>query len=594
MRRATPVRGLVVVLRALLIALVGLLASGDVRAGAQVDDFGLLDHRGVFHRLHAEAHRGAVVLFVQGNGCPIVRKTLPVLRQLHDDFAVRGVVFWLLNASPQDDRDAIAEEARAFGIDLPILKDEAGLVAGSLGIARTAEAIVIDPDGWQIRYRGPVDDRLHYETERPTRERYLRDALEAVLAGGEIAVPERAAPGCLIRMDVSARETEVDYARDVAPILQRRCRSCHRPGGVAPWAMRDWATVRGWSPMMREVLRTGRMPPWQADPRFGRFRNDLSLASAERAALVQWIEAGAPRGAGADPLAERPPPAAPAWPLGPPDLVIEAPEQDLPATGVVPYRYETVDLSLERDVWVRNVDLRPGNPAVMHHGLAWIVYPEGERAPRTEGPRFTRGMFGAYVPGRATHPLPEGTGYRLPAGARIRFQLHYTTTGRPERDTPRLALYLSETPAAHELRTGAAASFDFAIPPGAEEHEETAVRELERDVVLYRITPHMHYRGKRMRVTAELPDGRVETLLSVPRYAFDWQHQYVLETPRRLPAGTRIVAEAAFDNSARNPANPDPERWVRWGEQSFDEMLFAYFLYREDEAARTADAGGPR
>jgi len=261
---------------------------------------------------------------------------------------------------------------------------------------------------------------------------------------------------------------------------------------------------------------------------------------------------------------------------------------------VIPYLYEMVEVPLDREVWVRAVDLQPTNRAVMHHGLAWIEYPDGEAAPRTEGPRFTRGMFGAYVPGRRPRPFPEGTGYRLPAGARIRFQLHYTATGRPERDRPRLALYFAGAPLEHELRTGAAARFDFEIPPHAEDHEEMAVQVLDRDVVLYRLTPHMHFRGKRMRIDVRLPDGRLETLLSVPRYDFDWQHQYVLDPPRRLPVGTRIEVTAGFDNSARNPANPDPDSPVFYGEQSYEEMLFGYFLYREDTALRTAEEPGLR
>jgi len=563
-------------------------AAGEVR----VADFGLLDHEGRFHRLHRQSHREAVVLFVQGNGCPIARKSLPALKALRDAYAPRGIAFWMLNASLQDSREEIAAEARDYGIDLPILRDEAQAVARALGVTRTAEAIVIDPDGWRIRYRGPVDDTLHYEAVRPARETWLRDALEAVLADRPVGTPVRDAPGCLVLLDPPGAPDAPSYARDVAPILEQRCRTCHRAGGVAPWQMTDHATVRGWSPMMGQVLRTGRMPPWQADPSYGRFADDLALPADERRTLVRWIEAGAPRGDGPDPLAARPAEPVPDWPLGPPDLVVEAPEQELPAAGVIPYLYETVEIEIDRDVWVRAVDLQPSNRAAMHHGLAWIRYPEGEDAPRTEGPRFTRGMFGAYVPGRRVRAFPEGTGYRVPAGSRILFQLHYTATGRRETDRPRLGLYLADAPLAHELRTGAAASFDFAIPPHADDHEETAVQVLDRDIVLYRLSPHMHYRGKRMRIDARWPDGRVETLLSVPRYDFDWQHQYVLDPPRRLPAGTRIEVTAGFDNSTRNPANPDPDATVRYGEQSFEEMLFGYFLYREatpeEEGLRTA------
>ena len=501
----------------------------------------------------------------------------------------------MLNANLQDDRESVAAEAREYGIDLPILIDEAQLVSESLGVTRTAEAIVIDPLDWRIVYRGPVDDRLSYQAQRPARRHYLREALTAHLAGTAVPEPVRDAAGCLILFPDADRRAhqKISYVEEIAPLLTRRCSSCHRSGGVAPWAMSDYATVRGWSPMMREMIRTRRMPPWHADVHVAHFANDISLSLGERRTLVHWIEAGAPRGEGGDPLAEAPTLTSPEWPLGRPDLVLEAPAQKIPATGVVPYRYETVDVPVKDDVWIRGVDLRPTNARVMHHGVAFIVNPRGE-APRTEGPRFTRGLFAGYVPGREPYVFPPDSGFFLPKGAHIRFQLHYTTTGRVETDTPRLALYLSPAPLAHRLEVGAASNFRFEIPPGAAEHEEEAVRTLERDILVYRLTPHMHYRGKRMRYEAHYPDGRVETLLNVPRYDFNWQRQYVLDPPLRLPAGTRLVVKAAFDNSAKNPANPDPETWVYFGEQSFDEMLFGYFLYRELDSALTAAEPGGR
>ncbi len=551
--------------------------------GTRVDNFALLDHRGAFHELAAYRDRRAVVLFVQGNGCPISRHALPALHDLAEDFGTRGVAFLLLNANLQDDRAAIAAEAEAYGVSLPILVDESQLVAESLGITRTAEAIVIDPHTWRVVYRGPVDDRLHYQTQRPARAHYLRDALAATLEGREVAQPRVDAPGCLVLLPGADAEAhaEISYSKKIAPLLERRCVTCHRDGGVAPWAMSSWAMVRGWSPMMREMLRTRRMPPWHADPAVAHFANDISLDVEELRTLVHWIEAGALRGEGPDPLERRRPAGAPTWPLGEPDLVIEASRQEIPATGVVPYRYETVAFPADRDVWVRAVEFQPSNAAVMHHGLAWIRYPSDRDEPDVQGLGFTRGQFAAYVPGREVGPLPEGTGYFVPAGSKIRFQLHYTTTGRPEVDAPRIGLYLAEKPLRHELKTSAVGRFDFVIPPGARDHHETASMEIDRDILLYALSPHMHYRGKAMAIDAHLPDGEVVPLLSVPRYDFNWQRRYLLDPPRPLPAGTRIEVRAAFDNSEHNPANPDPTQAVRYGEQSFEEMLFGYLVYRD-------------
>jgi hypothetical protein len=537
-----------------------------------IDNFALLDERGRFHELYGYAAAPAIVLFVQGDGCPAAARAAAELEALRSELEPRGVVFLGLDANPPGDRaPAAAAAAGEAGRALPVLRDETQLVAEALGVERTAEAFAIDPARWRLVYRGPAGERL-------------RERLGAQLAGRRPAFERLAAPGCPVALTSAAGRANgsaPSYSRDVAPILARRCRDCHRDGGVAPWAMTGFAVVRGWSPMMREVLRTRRMPPWHADPHVGRFANDLSLTAAETRAIVHWIEAGAPRGDGPDPLADAPAPASPAWALGPPDLVIEAPEQEIPASGVVPYRYESVPVPLERSAWVRAVEIRPTNARVTHHATATIVYPEGEEPPDVEGPRFVQGLFAGYVPGREPEAFPDDTGFFLPRGAEVRFQLHYNTTGAPERDTPRLGLYFAEGEPRHELKIGAAVNTQFEIPAGAPDHEDAAERTLRRDIVVYRLTPHMHYRGRRMAIEARYPDGTRELLLSVPDYRFNWQRQYVLAEPKRLPAGTRIVATAGFDNSARNPANPDPSVPVRWGEQSFEEMLIGYFLYRD-------------
>jgi len=528
------------------------------------------------------------VLFTQGIGCPIVRKNIVPLKEVRAKFASRGVDFWMINASPQDDLDEIATEAKDWGIDFPILKDEARLVASALELVRTAEALVIDTKTWSIVYRGPLDDRLDYETERPVRERHLEDALNGLLAGEPIGKPRVEPRGCLIRHRQSVVEPPPSYAHEIAPILADRCRTCHRAGGVAPWQMTDYATVHGWAPMMREVLRTGRMPPWRNDPRFGHFVDDGSLSSQDRGTLVRWIEAGAPRGDGPDPLVTDPAPPAPEWQLGEPDFVVEVPEQQIPATGVLPYRYERLTFEFETDRWIRAAEIRPSNAAVMHHTIVWINYRRANRRFPIEGPDRTRGQFAAYVPGIGPANFPEGSGFRLPARGKLKFQIHYISTGRPEVDRPQLGLYFAKGPVTHELHVGAVVNEVFRIPPRDPEYDVRATHTFEKDVLVYSFSPHMHYRGKHIRYELETPDGRRETLLSVPRYDFNWQHSYVLETPIAIRAGSRLHLIAGFDNSPQNPANPDPDRWVTWGKQSFDEMLLGYFLYRERHESEPA------
>ena len=288
------------------------------------DDFGLYDQNGEFHTLYEHSDASAIVLFVQGNGCPIVRNAMHDLNAIRGEYAPKGVRFLMLNANLQDDRENVREEANAFSIDYPILIDEAQLVAESLDLHRTAEALVIDPKTWRILYRGPIDDRLNYEAQKPSASNhYLADALTAHLKGEEIAVKAVASPGCLIALPGKDREQhkQISYARQVAPILQNNCVPCHQTGGIAPFDMTDYKEVAGWSPMMREVVRTRRMPPWHADPHIGTFSNDMSLTLQEEQTLVHWIEAGSPRGDGPDPLSENPTQAT-TWAYGEPDLVI--------------------------------------------------------------------------------------------------------------------------------------------------------------------------------------------------------------------------------------------------------------------------------
>ena len=542
-----------------------------------VDDFGLYDQRGDFHTLYAHADAVAIVLFVQGNGCPIVRNAVHSLNALRDEYAPKGVRFFMLNANLQDDRESIRREADAFSLDYPILIDEAQLVAESLALRRTAEAIVIDPKTWRVAYRGPIDDRLHYEAQKPSASaHYLADALRAHLAGGEVARKALASPGCLIALPGKdkARHERISYAREVAPILQQKCVPCHQSGGIAPFDMTEYKDIAGWAPMMREVVRTRRMPPWHADPHIGTFRNDMSLSIQEEQTLIHWIEAGAPRGEGVDPLADNPTHAT-TWAYGEPDLVMALARQEVPATGIVDYRYLKVTVPIDRDVWVRGTEFLPGNPTAMHHALARVIYPKNHEMKPAEN-RWLDGIFASYVPGMDGVMLPEGTARLLPAGSKIQFQLHYTTTGRPEVDESKLGLYFTDAQNLRENIVVGPANPKIKIPPHASAHRDSSVKIFKTDVTLYSLFPHMHFRGAGFRYVAHYPDGSRETLLSVPNYTFNWQRFYTLATPKSLPAGTRVVSHAVFDNSAKNKLNPDPSATVRWGEQSFDEMLIGY------------------
>jgi hypothetical protein len=294
--------------------------------------------------------------------------------------------------------------------------------------------------------------------------------------------------------------------------------------------------------------------------------------------LVHWIEAGAQRGDGPDPLKEHPT-LADTWSLGTPDHVVDIPRQEVAATGVLDYRYEKVELDIDRDVYVESVEVLPGVRSVLHHVLVSVSYPEGFEPPMEQRDRWIDGTLAAYAPGAEAEVFPTGTGRFLPNGSSLEFQLHYTTTGRAEVDESKLGLWFTDAEPEREYLVSGPVNSEFEIPPGAKAYETTAEQVFEEPITLYGMFPHMHFRGKSFSYEAHYPDGRVDTLLSIPNYNFNWQRNYLLAEPVALPAGTRIVGRAVFDNSALNPYNPAPADTVRWGDQTFEEMMIGFMSF---------------
>jgi len=590
----------------LLSSLAGLLlcAGSDTLV---VDNFACLDQTGTFQRLYRHADAKLVVLYVYANDCPIVRHSAGELRDLAAAFEPRGVRFLGLDPAPHDGRESVASQASELGLALPILLDDTQCVAEMLEVKRTGEALVISTSNWALLWRGPLDDRLEYGAQKDAATRhYLREALEALLGGAKPPEGAPAPKGCAITFLQPRDRHEVDYARDVAPILVRSCLPCHREGGIGPWAMNGYERVRGFSAMIREVVLARRMSPFQPDPEHGRFASELGLAPGEMRTLLHWIERGAARGEGEDVLAKVAEPQ-PEWPLGPPDLVLEVPEQKIPATGNFPYRKPEIQLDLPADRWVRAVDMRPSNPEVLHHAFFFIrvkgepeeldeqlerLPPERREkvlewlekrgnalnAPPDAMKVFDSRAFAWYGPGQGIDEFPAGTGKLLPAKATLAFQLHYVPNGVATTDRTRIGLYFHESKPPRELKVTTAANTDFVLPPG----ERVAVRgehAFKQDFRLYGMFPHMHYRGRSMRFTAVLPDGTREVLLSVPEFSFDFQMMYRLAEPRLFPAGTLLVCDAVYDNTKTNESNPDPTATVKWGAKSTDEMFLGYALY---------------
>ena len=415
-----------------------------------------------------------------------------------------------------------------------------------------------------------------------------------MLKGESVETAKTDALGCLINFPEKNKRSQhasISYEKEIAPILQENCVSCHRTGGIGPWAMTDYNLVKGFSLMMREVLRTQRMPPWHADPSIGHFSNDRSLTIEETQKLVHWIEAGSPRGDGPDPIAEAEVSFA-KWTneptLGPPDYVIDIPAMEIPASGVVDYQYHLVKNDIPKDIWIRTAEILPGDPSVLHHVITTFGYAETEGSRVGKLKRKGRGGLRGYAPGINADPFPENTGMFLPSGTTLEFQMHYTPVGRPTVDSSKMGLWVMETPPKHRVFTTMIANPRIKIPAHARNHKETMTRTIPKDALLYSMLPHAHFRGKAMEMGVNYPDGSYEILLSVPNYDFNWQTSYELAEPKLIPAGSTLVQHNWWDNSAQNKANPNPNIEVRWGQQSFEEMLFGAFMMRfldEEEVA---------
>jgi hypothetical protein len=383
-------------------------------------------------------------------------------------------------------------------------------------------------------------------------------------------------------------KSPISYSQDVAPILAENCARCHREGGIAPFAMNSHAIIKGFAPMIREVLLTKRMPPGQIDTEVGHFRETYALSPEESQKIVHWIEAGAQVDGKVDPLTLL------SWPkskwapeLGEPDLVVKVPPQKIPATGVLDYIRVVVPIEgLDRDRWVRASQYVAGDRTVLHHTLNDLVPPGTEKSGGFLGRRDPNSArITAYIPGAEPQVEPPNTGGLLKQGSSLALQLHYTTNGKETIDASEIGIWFYKDGEVPQERMAGACACIFTrgwvnIPPFAADHEMQQEIVVPKDAYLHSMLPHMHFRGKRMRFYAEYPDGKVEEVLNIAKYNYNWQLDYQLAEPKFLPAGTKMRVVAAFDNSKQNKANPDPARSVPWGQQSWDEMMFGSVTFK--------------
>jgi peroxiredoxin len=550
--------------------------------------------------LYSFIGKKAIVLIFLGTDCPVGSLYVPRLIEMHREYRAKGVVFLGINSNAHETAKDVARFVRETGIDFPIVKDPQNKVSDTVLAQRTCEVLLLDGFA-RIRYRGAIDDQYGQGKSKSAPQRtYLRDGLNAILADQPIKVAATPVAGCLldrvepkpaepsrvprirpaapaVAAELEAREREhpvkvgpVTYAADVARIVQDKCQSCHRLGQVGPFSLATYDDARKHAAMISEVVEQRRMPPWHADPRYGHFRNDRSLSARERATLLAWVEQGTPLG---DPKDLPPPRTFPqGWSIGKPDVVFELPEPYyVPAQGVVEYVYFRVPTHFTEDRWIQAAEAVPGDPSVVHHIVVFLSDPSSSKGPR-RGPGQ---HFCGYAPGDLPTTLPEGTAKKIPAGSELILQVHYTPNGRVRTDRSKVGFTFAKSKVTREAYTIGIANPDLMIPPGQEVAVPSSL-EVPRDVRLLSFMPHMHLRGKDFKYTITRPGESPQVALSVPAYDFGWQTYYVLSEPMVLPKGTRIDCVADFDNTEGNPYNPDYKQFVRWGEQTFEEMMIGY------------------
>jgi peroxiredoxin len=554
-----------------------LFADGS-RIGERVPNTAFKDIWYVSRSLNDFGEKKAYVLAFYCNTCPVAQRYTPKLEALHQEFADQDVQFIGINVGTEDSIMDMAKHALEYQMTFPVVKDAEGVSARAAGATRTPEVAVLDADR-VLRYRGRVDDRYRVSGVQPTDGRDdLREALLDVLAGVEVRVAETPVEGCLITFPEAAAtpDTPVTFAEDIAPILYKNCVECHRPNTAAPFSLITYEQASGKASMMAEVVNEGRMPPWYAHPGVGEFTNERRLTAAEKRTIAQWAKTGRQPG-DLDTLPEAPVFPDEKWAIGEPDLVLTAKEPfEIPPTGYIPYQYVTFDYVFPEDTWVQGIEIMPSNPRVLHHCNMIYTLP-GEKYDQSTN--FLTGK----VPGGGPANLKPGEGLLIRKGSVITLQIHYVTTGKPEQDTISAGFRYAKTPIEKRIRYMIVNNDSLAIPPGAPMHEVTAEDTLDCDATVLAMFTHMHLRGRDMTFLAHLPDGETRPLLLVPNYSFDWQMTYYVEPGElKLPKGTRIECIGHFDNSPFNPFNPDPTHTVQEGPQTFEEMMYGFFFYTND------------
>lgn len=577
------------------------------RAEGEVGNFALLDHNGEFHELYRYQNAKAIVIISQTNDCPINQKFSSTLNEIRKKYLDQGIMFFMINPSLEDTRQTIIDEAKNYNFEFPILLDQSQVVATSLGITRSAEAVVIHPDGWKIVYRGAISDRLDYGADKQfARNNYLEDVLTNILKGEKITIQAQPAKGCLITF--SDDEEKISYEKNIAPIFLNKCLTCHAENGIFPPKLSSYEKIKSWAAMSKETIMTERMPPFSADKHYGEYSNDISLSAEEKRLLIKWYNAGAPKDGTTDPLLNYKTENKVVQRFNDPVYTAAMPtEHPIPPGGEIEYKYFQIGGEVPYEFWSKGYWTKSTNPRQLHHESLFVVSKplsfyeelskkkfninEEERKKNTDGDVFLYTLsamekyeqennsdnYTKFQVWGAGRPQPfyhaKHVGVHVPKGAYLILETHYMGTGRDEKEKTTVEFYgfRKKPEQLNEMFNITLNNLDFEIPPNHPNYEVQSREWVAKKNILIRsFLGHLHMRGKSIKVLVKEPsDKDFKVLVSIPNYNYGWQTGAALTpvTPIKIKAGSVLKGICRYDNSANNPYNPDPSKKVHFGQR---------------------------
>ena len=554
--------------------------------GERVANVTFIDVDGRKSTLQGLSGKTGAVIVIRDAECPVTQRYSPRLAELEQEFGPRGYTFNYVDVTPHS-RDEAKADAAKYKLTGRTILDGNRTIVNALRAASAAEAFVIDARG-TLQYRGAIDDQygIDFHKDAPT-VNYLRESLGRVSSGRELVRRQTEAPGCVLPTDQTAagKERPVTYNNRISRLVAQNCQSCHRAEGNAPMPLDTYRQVADRRATIEYMTKTGRMPPWFAHRKVGEWSNDRSLSERDLKDLLSWAHNGAPEGDASD--APSPRKFVKGWNIGTPDAIVAASDTfTVPAQGVVAYKYSYTKTNFDDDKWVTAMEIRPEAAKAVHHVIVFLEEPGREpdarkRKPGDPAPQGgLAGFFAATAPGTPAMFYPEGTAKKLPRGAWLKFQIHYTPNGTEYLDNTKIGFLFADKPVTQEVQTRSAANTRFEIKPYEKDQTFFAEATVKTGGTMLNLFPHAHTRGQAFRYDLIDPTGKdTTTILDVPHYNFNWQTYYAFKKPLDIAAGSTIRVTAKYDNSKDNPFNPDPSKTVHFGEQTFEEMMIGYFDY---------------